>query len=77
MKNGNVIFSFHSEDEEGEDSVESEGLLASIISVRSELARGDLRALYIGWLLCAQSGELEPHDLSPVLPHVILLPNAS
>ncbi len=68
VKNGNVIFSFHSEDEEGEDSVESEGLLASIISVRSELARGDLRALYIGWLLCAQRGELEPHDLSPPVP---------
>src|ERR1019366_1632017 len=34
VKNGNVIFSFHSENEDGEDSVESEGLLASIISVR-------------------------------------------
>jgi hypothetical protein len=68
VKNGNVIFSFLSEDEEGEDSVESEGLLASIISVRSELARGDLRALYVGWLLCAQSGELEPIDLSPPVP---------
>ena len=68
VKNGNVLFSFLSEDEEGEDSVESEGLLASIISVRSELARGDLRALYVGWLLCAQSGELEPIDLSPPVP---------
>jgi hypothetical protein len=68
VKNGNVIFSSHSENEEGEDSVESEGLLASIISVRSELGRGDLRALYLGWLLCAQSGELEPADLSPPVP---------
>lgn len=67
-KNGNMIFSFHSEDEEGEDSVESEGLLASAISVRSELARGDLRALYLGWLLCVQGGELEPVDLSPPVP---------
>ncbi len=68
VKNGNVIFSLHSEEEEGEDSVESEGLLASIISVRSELARGDLRVLYLGWLLCVQSGELEPVDLSPPVP---------
>ena len=68
VKNGNVIFSFHSENEEGDDSVESEGLLASIISVRSELARGDLRALYIGWLLCAQSREMEPVNLSPPVP---------
>jgi hypothetical protein len=48
--------------------VESEGLLASIISVRSELARGDLRALYVGWLLYVHSGELEPVDLSPPVP---------
>ncbi len=68
LKNRNVIFSFLSEDGEGEDSVESEFLLASIISVRSELARGDLRVLYLGWLLCAQSGELEPVDLSPPVP---------
>ena len=68
VKNGNMIFSFLSEDEEGEESVVSEGLMASIISVRSELARGDLRALYLGWLLCAQSGELEPVDLSPPAP---------
>ena len=68
VKNGNVIFTFHSEDEEDEESVVSEGLLASIISVRSELARGDLRALYLGWLLCVQSGELESVDLLPPVP---------
>ncbi len=68
VKNGNVIFSFHSEDEDDEDSVESKGMLASMISVRSELAHGDLRALYLGWLLCAQSGELDPADLSPPVP---------
>ncbi len=68
VKNGNVIFSFHSEDEDTEASIESEGMLASLISVRSELACGDLRALYLGWLLCVQSGELEPVDLSPPVP---------
>jgi hypothetical protein len=68
VKNRNLIFSFNSENEEGEDSVETEGLLASIISVRSELAHGDLRALYLGRLLCAQSGELEPVDLAPPVP---------
>ncbi len=68
VKNGNVILSFHSENEDVEDSVEAEGLLASIISVRSEVVRGDLRALFLGWLLCAQSGELEPVDLSPPVP---------
>jgi hypothetical protein len=68
VKNGNVILSFHSENEDGEDLVESDGWLASLISVRAELARGDLRALYLGWLLCARSGELDPNDLSPPVP---------
>jgi hypothetical protein len=68
VKSGNVIFSFHSENEESDDSVESEGLLEAIISVRSELTPGDLRALYLGWLLCVRSGEFEPVELSPPVP---------
>ena len=68
VRNGNVIISFHSENEDVEDSVESEGSLASLISVRSELAHGDLRALYLGWLLCVQNGELDPDSLSPPVP---------
>ena len=68
VRNGNVIISFHSENENVDDSIESEGLLASLISVRSELARGDLRALYLGWLLCAQHGELDPDSPTPPVP---------
>jgi hypothetical protein len=68
VRNGNVIISFHSENEDVEDSVESEGLLASLISVRSELVRGDLRALYLGWLLCVQNGERDPDSLAPPVP---------
>jgi len=36
--------------------------------VRAELARGDLRALYLGWLLRAQSGELDDDDTEPPVP---------
>ena len=45
--NGKVILSFWSENEGGDDLLESgaEGWLAALISVRAELARGDLRAL--------------------------------
>ena len=68
VKNGNVIISLHSENEDGDDSAESEGWLASLISVRAELARGDLRALYLGWLLCAQCADLDPEELSPPVP---------
>lgn len=65
---GKVILSFVSEDEEGGDWVEGEGHLSSLISVRAELARGDLRALYLGWLLRAQAGELDDEDLEPPVP---------
>jgi hypothetical protein len=65
---GNVILSFDSEDEEGGDWVEEEDLLSSLIPVRAELAHGDLRALYLGWLLCAQNNELDDEDIEPAVP---------
>jgi hypothetical protein len=67
-KNGKVILTFASEDEEGGDWVEGDGHLSSLISVRAELGRGDLRALYLGWLLCAQNGDLDGDDLEPTVP---------
>jgi hypothetical protein len=67
-KNGKVILSFVSEDEEGGEWVEGEGLLSSLISVRAELARGDLRSLYLGWLLCARDGEFADEDEEPPVP---------
>ncbi len=67
-KNGKLIVTFISEDEEGGDWVEGEGHLSSLISVRAELGRGDLRALYLGWLLSAQSGDLGDDDLEPPVP---------
>jgi len=39
-----------------------------MISVRAELARGDLRALYLDWLLRAQIGELDDDDTEPPVP---------
>src|SRR5258708_23085162 len=67
-KNGNIILTFGSEDEDGDELVEGEGELSSLISVRSELARGDLRALYLGWLLCVQNGELDDDEIEPLIP---------
>jgi hypothetical protein len=67
-KAGETILSFVSEDEEGGDWGEGEGRLSSLISVRAELARGDVRALYLGWLLRAQAGELNHDDTEPPLP---------
>lgn len=76
-KSGKVILSFVSQDEEGGDWVEGEGHLSSLISVRAELARGDLRALYLGWLLRAQTGELDDDDTEPPVPPGLGQPSAS
>ncbi|OHB67023.1 MAG: hypothetical protein A2Y76_07610 [Planctomycetes bacterium RBG_13_60_9] len=62
-----VILSFTS-DEEGEGWIEGEGHLSSLIPVRAELAHGDLRALYLGWLLCVQSRELDDEEIEPPVP---------
>jgi hypothetical protein len=67
-QDGKVILTFQSDDEEGGEWVEGEGQLASLISVRAELARGDRRALYLGWLLCAQSGDFDDEEAEPPVP---------
>jgi len=46
----------------------TDGRLSSLISVRAELGRGDLRALYLGWLQCAQTGDPDDDDLEPPVP---------
>jgi FtsZ-interacting cell division protein YlmF len=70
-KDGKIILTFASDEEGGGEWVDedaAEGELSSLISVRSELARGDLRALYLGWLLCAQNGELDNEEIEPAVP---------
>ena len=51
-----MILEFGSEDEDGDWEEGGEGWLASILPVRAELASGDLRCLYLGWLSTAQAG---------------------
>ncbi len=67
-KGGWIILSLKSEDEESYDWLEPDGRLADIIAVRNELIQGDLRALYIGWLLRAQGDELDNEDVEPPIP---------
>ncbi|MCB9788906.1 MAG: hypothetical protein H6744_19695 [Deltaproteobacteria bacterium] len=50
------------------DWIEGEGWLDALLPIRAELARGDLRALYLGWLLCAQWCELDDDDEEPPVP---------
>ena len=61
-----TILSFVSEEEECCDWDEGDGWLASLISLRSDIIRGDYRALYMAWLQEAQ-WDIED-DYSPPVP---------
>ncbi|MBI3925368.1 MAG: hypothetical protein HY319_07515 [Armatimonadetes bacterium] len=64
-----LVLAFRSDDEEGGEWIDEDNdTLASLLPVRAELVSGDLRALYIAWLGCAQAGELEDEDLEPPCP---------
>lgn len=49
-KKEHIVLEYSSEDEEGDEWSEGEQWMASLISLRAELMRGDSRALYLGWL---------------------------
>jgi hypothetical protein len=57
-----VIVRFRRDDDEGDDWIEGDGLLDPLLDARSELAAGDLRLLYLGWLLKVQLGGLDDED---------------
>ena len=67
QKDEKLILQFLSQDEP-EDWEEGDGWMASLMALRAELIQGDLRCLYLSWLLAAQSGELEDDGKEPVVP---------
>lgn len=67
VKGDFVIVSFATEDESGEWA-EGEGWLASLTPLRADLMNGDLRCLYLGWLVAAQEGHLEDDEIEPPVP---------
>jgi hypothetical protein len=69
-KGDSVILALRSEDEDGDswDDDDGSGWLASLICLRGDIVAGDHRALYLAWLLCAQSGELNDKAAEPPIP---------
>jgi hypothetical protein len=57
-----VIVRFRWEDDEGDDWIEGQGLIDPLLAARSELAAGDQRLLYLGWLLKIQLGGLDDDE---------------
>lgn len=63
-----VVLTFHSESDEPDWLEAPSAVLASVEPVRDEIASGDHRALYLGWLLRLQHGELAPSVREPPCP---------
>ena len=55
-------------DESDDDWDELDGQLAVMTQARSELAAGDLRLLYLAWLLALQSDEVDFEETEPPVP---------
>ncbi|MGX1267271.1 hypothetical protein [Streptomyces phaeoluteigriseus] len=52
----------------GQDPGRDEQWLPTIAGARPDVARGDLRLLYLAWLHCLNNGDLDEHDTEPPLP---------
>jgi hypothetical protein len=64
-----VVIDLISETEEPDElDWGGEGLLSSIIPARAELLAGDLRLLYLAWLLCVQGHEVPDEEVEPQVP---------
>lgn len=62
-----VILDFLSESEDGGDW-EEDLRLTPFLSLRTDLSRGDLRCLYLGWLSGLQSDEVDVEEVEPSIP---------
>ena len=62
-----VVVDFFREKEPG-DWDKGGGWMDSLIGIRADLACGDDRCLYLGWLLSVQSEELDEDDIEPPVP---------
>lgn len=56
------------EADEVDGEYDEEGCLSEILPVRTELLRGDLRCLYLGWLSRLQSNLVDPDEEEPDCP---------
>ena len=63
---GHLILNLYLDQEEPHDYWG--GQLAAMVQARAELAAGDLRLLYLAWLLALQSDEVDDEEAEPPVP---------
>lgn len=62
-----VVVSFCADELES-DCEEGEGWMDSLLPVRADLLRSDLRSLYLGWLAAVEHGEIDDDQPEPAVP---------
>ena len=69
-KGDHIVVTFRSEDEDAGDIGEEDGdgWMSALSPLRAELASGDWRSLYLGWLASAQALDLDDDALEPPVP---------
>src|SRR6267378_2429842 len=69
-KGDHTIITFRSEDADaaGIGEEDGDGWMSALSPLRAELASGDRRGLYLGWLASAQALDLEDDALEPSVP---------
>ena len=67
-KTGNFVIVAYENVSEDDDWDDGTGWMGSLMSLRSDLLRGDLRCLYLGWLLRLQNEEFAGEKLEPTVP---------
>ncbi len=63
-----AILNIEFHDEEGGSWVEGEGTLDSFVELRSDILRGDYRALYLAWLKATEFVDMASEEEPPVPP---------
>lgn len=67
-----LVLSFYSDEDSGRDYDEHDEdpseVMDSLLPIRDEIARGDLRALYIVWLLAVRNGLVDEKEIEPPVP---------
>jgi hypothetical protein len=63
-----LIIGFETQLEQDDWDDDGSGWMGSLLSLRSDLLRGDLRCLYLGWLLGVQAEEFDEDELEPPVP---------
>ena len=74
-KGADVIVAVSVERDDFDDADDGRGWLSSLVALRSDIGRGDERALYLAWLLGVQQGEVRDGVIEPSRPDDLETPS--